>query len=62
MARELQLAGWDVERTVITKIELQRRCLTDYELILVAHVLAVALDDLARGVKGIHDFFGRRPR
>ena len=31
-ARELQLAGWDVERSVITKIELRRRCITDYEI------------------------------
>ncbi len=42
-ARELQLAGWDVERTVITKIELRRRCITDYELLFLAKTLGVGL-------------------
>jgi len=45
-ARELQLAGWDVERTVLTKIELRRRCLTDYELLILANTLGVTLNDL----------------
>jgi transcriptional regulator with XRE-family HTH domain len=42
-ARELQLAGWDVERSVITKIELRRRCITDYELLLMIRTLGVPL-------------------
>jgi transcriptional regulator with XRE-family HTH domain len=46
-ARELQLAGWDVERTVITKIELRRRCITDYELLLMLRTLGVTLSSLA---------------
>ena len=45
LARELQLAGWDVERTVLTKIELRRRCLTDYELLVLAKTLGVTLND-----------------
>ena len=45
-ARELQLAGWDVERSVITKIELRRRCITDYELLLMLRILAVPLGSL----------------
>jgi transcriptional regulator with XRE-family HTH domain len=45
-ARELQLAGWDVERSVITKIELRRRCITDYELLLMLRILGVPLDSL----------------
>lgn len=45
-ARKLQLSGWDVERTVLTKIELRRRCLTDYELLLLAKTLGVTLNDL----------------
>jgi len=48
LARKLQLDGWDVERTVITKIELHRRCITDYELLAIADVLGVSLDSLAR--------------
>ena len=45
-ARELQLAGWDVERSVITKIELRRRCVTDYELLLMVGTLGVPLSSL----------------
>ncbi len=44
LARHLQLAGWDVERTVLTKIELRRRCITDYELMMLALVLQVDLN------------------
>ncbi len=47
LARRLQLYGWDVERTVITKIELRRRCITDYELLAIAEVLNLSLDRLA---------------
>jgi hypothetical protein len=45
-ARALQLAGWDVERSVITKIELRRRCITDYELLLMVRTLGVPLSSL----------------
>ncbi len=45
-ARELQLAGWDVERSVITKIELRRRCITDYELLLMMRTLGTPLSSL----------------
>src|SRR5438132_3317978 len=45
-ARELQLAGWDVERSVITKIELRRRCITDYELLLMLRTLGVTLSSV----------------
>ena len=46
MARELQLAGWDLGRTGVTKIELRERCVSDYELIIMAQVLGVDLDEL----------------
>ena len=49
LARALQLVGWDAGRTLITKIELRERCLTDYELIVLAKVLSVSLDELTRG-------------
>jgi transcriptional regulator with XRE-family HTH domain len=45
-ARELQLRGWDIERSVITKIELRRRCITDYELLLMLGTLGVPLSSL----------------
>ena len=46
MARQLQLKGWDAERTILTKIELRRRCITDYELIAIAQTLGVTLNEL----------------
>ncbi len=49
LARKLQLYGWDVERTVVTKIELRQRCVTDFELIAIAEVLNISLDKLAQG-------------
>lgn len=48
LARELQLLGWDAGRTLVTKIELRERCVTDYELIVLARVLSVRLDDLTK--------------
>ena len=48
LARELQLRGWDAGRTLITKIELRERCVTDYELVVLAQVLSVHLDDLTK--------------
>lgn len=50
LARELQLIGWDAGRTLITKIELRERCVTDFELVVLARVLSVGLDDLTKGV------------
>ncbi len=46
LARELQLAGWDLGRTGVTKIELRERCVTDFELIILARLLGVSLHDL----------------
>lgn len=48
LARELQLLGWDVDRTLIARIELKRRCVTDMELLLLAEVLEATLDFFAR--------------
>jgi ribosome-binding protein aMBF1 (putative translation factor) len=47
LTRKLQLAGWDVERSVITKIELRRRCITDYELLILARTLGVNVNSFA---------------
>jgi transcriptional regulator with XRE-family HTH domain len=57
LARKLQIAGWDVERTVLTKIELRRRCLTDYELLLMAKTLGVTLNDFVPKRVQLNDFF-----
>ena len=57
LSRQLQLAGWDVERTVLTKIELRRRCLNDYELLIIAKVLGVSLNDLVPQRLQLKDYF-----
>lgn len=44
LARRLQLAGWDVDRTLIARIELRTRCITDIELLMLARILKVGLD------------------
>lgn len=44
LARRLQLGGWDVDRTLIARIELQTRCITDMELLTLAKTLGVKLD------------------
>ncbi|MBU0494064.1 MAG: helix-turn-helix domain-containing protein [Chloroflexi bacterium] len=41
LASELQLAGWDIDRFGISKIERQVRCVTDKELLLLAQALQV---------------------
>lgn len=56
-ARRLQLAGWDIDRTVLTKIELKRRCLNDYEMLLIAKVLGATLNDLVPGKAPLIGFF-----
>jgi len=45
---KLQLFGWDIGRTTWTKIELGERTLTDCELIAIADLLEISLDDLAK--------------
>ncbi len=44
LARRLQLAGWGVDRTLIARIELRTRCITDMELLALAKMFGVKLD------------------
>ena len=44
VARRLQLSGWDVDRTLIARIELRTRCITDMELLALAKIFGVKLD------------------
>ena len=46
VAAMLQRLGWSVDRTLVTKIEARRRCLTDYELFLFMRILKVPLHEL----------------
>lgn len=46
LAAKLQLAGLDLDRISVAKIEMQIRSVFDYELAVIADVLEVTMDDL----------------
>lgn len=46
LATKFQVAGWDVSRDIIARIELQTRCVTDIELITLSRILRVPVDGL----------------
>jgi len=37
---------WDISRATLSKIEAQLRCVTDSELLVLAHALGVEIDEL----------------
>lgn len=45
-AAKCQLAGWDVSRDIVARIELGIRCVTDIELMNLSAVLRVPVDAL----------------
>ena len=46
LAAKCQLAGWDVSRDIIARIELRIRWVADFELMLLAQVLGVPVSNL----------------
>lgn len=46
LAHRLQLAGYDMDKNVITRIETNQRFVTDIELQAFCQVLGVSFDDL----------------
>ena len=46
LAAKCQLAGWDISRDIIARIELRIRWVADFELILLARVLDVEVTAL----------------
>lgn len=46
LARRLQLAGYDIDRNVITRIETNQRYVTDIELKAFSQVFDVSCDEL----------------
>ena len=50
-AARLQLAGWDISRETLAKVESQVRCVTDRELVRFAEALEVEPNALLRPVK-----------
>ena len=57
LASRLQIAGWDLSRAGLSKIEAGLRLVIDAEVVVLARVLGVALDDLvpkrARGLGAV---------
>ena len=52
LAKELQLAGCDIDRNVITRIETQKRYVTDIELKVLCHVLDTTFEELTKETDG----------
>ncbi len=50
LAYRLQLAGYDMDKNVITRIETNQRYVTDIELVAFSEVLHVPFDYLIRGL------------
>ena len=46
LATKLQVRGWSISRDSLASLELQRRRVPDCELLYLARVLSVGLDDL----------------
>lgn len=60
-ATKCQLSGWDVSRDTIANIELRRRWVADFEVVLLARVLGVTVNDLLpRRLSGNDILVGRR--
>lgn len=50
MAAKLGVVGWDATRFMVAKIETGLRCVTDQELIIIAKVLNVPIQEIFVGV------------
>lgn len=50
LAYRLQLAGYDMDKNVITRIETNKRYVTDIELVAFSEVFHVPFDYLIRGL------------
>ena len=50
LAKELQLMGIDMDKNVITRIETEKRYVTDIELQAIARVVNVSYDYLIEGI------------
>jgi len=55
MVAKLQLAGLELDRVGLAKIESQIRSLLDFELVVIAEVLGVTLNELLPSADDIYD-------
>ena len=51
LSNKLQLAGYDMDKNVITRIETNKRYVTDIEIRALAHIFGVSCDYLIEGDK-----------
>ena len=51
LSRKLQLAGYDMDMNVITRIETNQRYVTDIEIKALSHIFGVTCDYLIEGKK-----------
>ena len=51
LAGRLQLAGWDISRETLAKVESQVRCVTDRELVRFAEALEVNPSEILKPTK-----------
>ena len=51
LSQKLQLAGYDMDRNVITRIETNKRYVTDIELCALAKVFGISCEELVFGTK-----------
>lgn len=49
LAKELQARGYSMDKNVITRIETNKRCVTDIELYALAQVFEVSVGELLEG-------------
>lgn len=49
LAYQLQLAGYDMDKNVITRIETQKRCVTDIEILAFCKIFHVTFEELTKG-------------
>lgn len=49
LSHKLQLAGYDIDKNVITRIETNKRYVTDIEIQALAHIFGVSCDYLIEG-------------
>lgn len=49
LAQQLQLAGYDIDKNVITRIETNKRYVTDIELKALSDIFQISIDSLING-------------
>ena len=51
LAQKLQLAGYDIDKNVITRIETQKRFVTDIEIKAICEIIKISFEELISETK-----------